>query len=106
MSKSQLSFQDVLDNNVATLVVMRPDDLKQTIIDAINEAKRKMEDDIKLNASDMFLTTNQVLQRLAISRTTLWNWNKAGYIIPVEIGGKLRYKLSDVNAILTGGNRQ
>ena len=102
MSKSNLSFNDVLNDNVATLVVMRADDLKQTIIDTVNEARRKMEDDIALNNVDTLLTTNQVLERLAISRTTLWNWNKSGYFLPIEIGGKFRYKLSDVNAILNG----
>ena len=43
MGISKLSFQDVLSNGVATLVVMRAEDLKQTIIDTVNEAKRNME---------------------------------------------------------------
>lgn len=104
MSISKLSFQDVLENDMATLVVMRAEDLKQTIIDTINEAKRNMEKEIALNQSDVLLTSNQVLERLSISRTTLWHWVKRRYIIPIEIGGKQRYKLSDVNAILKGDN--
>ena len=72
--------------------------------DCINEAKRNMEKDIALNNSDVLLTSNQVLERLSISRTTLWHWVKKRYIIPIEIGGKQRYKLSDVNAILKGDN--
>ena len=104
MGISKLSFQDVLENDMATLVVMRAEDLKQTIIDTINEAKRNMEKEIALNQSDVLLTSNQVLERLSISRTTLWHWVKRRYIIPIEIGGKQRYKLSDVNAILKGDN--
>ena len=104
MGISKLSFQDVLANNMVTLVVMRAEDLKQTIIDTINEAKRNMEKEIALNNSDVLLTSNQVLERLSISRTTLWHWVKKRYIIPIEIGGKQRYKLSDVNAILKGDN--
>ena len=104
MGISKLSFQDVLANGMATLVVMRAEDLKQTIVDCINETKRNMERDIALNNSDVLLTTNQVIERLSISRTTLWHWVKKRYIIPVEIGGKQRYKLSDVNAILKGDN--
>ena len=104
MGISKLSFQDVLENDMATLVVMRAEDLKQTIIETINEAKRNMEKEIALNQSDVLLTSNQVLERLSISRTTLWHWVKRRYIIPIEIGGKQRYKLSDVNAILKGDN--
>ena len=102
MSTSKNSVQDVLSNGVATLVVLKVEDLKQTIIETVMEAKRNMEKDIALNNSDVLLTTNQVLERLSISRTTLWHWVKKRYIIPVEIGGKQRYKLSDVNAILKG----
>ena len=102
MGISKLSFQDVLANGMATLVVMRAEDLKQTIIDTVNEGKRNMQRDIALNNSDVLLTSSQVLERLSISRTTLWHWVKKRYIIPVEIGGKQRYKLSDVNAILKG----
>ena len=104
MGISKNSIQDVFATGVATLVVMKADDLKQTIIETVKEAKRNMEKDIALNNSEVLLTTNQVLERLSISRTTLWHWVKKRYIIPVEIGGKQRYKLSDVNAILKGNN--
>ena len=77
-------------------------DLKKVITNAIDETKRCMEKDISLRNSEILLTSKQVMDRLAISRTTLWNWVKKKYIIPVEIGGKQRYKLSDVNAILKG----
>ena len=56
MGISKLSFQDVMANGMATLVVMRAEDLKQTIIDTVNEAKRNMERDIALNNSDVLLT--------------------------------------------------
>ena len=102
MSTSKNSVQDVLSNGVATLVVLKVEDLKQTIIETVMEAKRNMEKDIALNNSEVLLTSTQVLDRLSISRTTLWHWVKKRYIIPVEIGGKQRYKLSDVNAILKG----
>ncbi len=106
MKTSKSSIQDVLNGNLATFVVIKAEDLKQTIIDTINETRRRMEEEIALNNSDVLLTTNQVLDRLAISRTTLWSWTKRGYIIPIDIGGKQRYKLSDVNAILNGSYRE
>ena len=53
----------------------------------------------------MLLTTNQVLERLKVSRTTLWVWVKKKYIVPIEIGGRQRYKLSDINAILESGDK-
>jgi len=104
MKISKLSIEDVLDNSVATLIMIKPEDLKQTIINVVDEARRRMEKEIALNNSEVLLTTKQVTERLSISRTTLWHWVKKGYVIPVVIGGKQRYKLSDVNTILQGKN--
>ncbi len=104
MSKSKNSVQDVLNSGVATLVVIKAEDLKQTIYDAVNEAKLALEEDIALKHSDVLLTTNQVLERLKVSRTTLWVWVKKKYIVPIEVGGRQRYRLSDINAILEGGD--
>ena len=105
MKISKLSIEVLLDNSVATLIMIKPEDLKQTIYDAVNEAKRALEEDIALKNSDMLLTTNQVLERLKVSRTTLWVWVKKKYIVPIEIGGRQRYKLSDINAILESGDK-
>ena len=104
MDISKKTVQEVLNNGMATLVVIKAEDLKQTIHDAVSEAKKALEKDIALKYSDMLLTTNQVLERLKVSRTTLWVWVKKKYIIPVEVGGRQRYRLSDINAILEGGD--
>ena len=102
MSKN--SVQEVLNSGVATLVVINSEDLRQTIFDAVNEAKRALEKDIALKHCDMLLTTNQVIERLKVSRTTLWVWVKKKYIVPVEVGGRQRFRLSDINAILENGD--
>ena len=105
MDISKITVQDVLNSGMSTLLVIKAEDLKQTIYDAVNEAKRALEEDIALKNSDMLLTTNQVLERLKVSRTTLWVWVKKKFIVPIEIGGRQRYKLSDINAILESGDK-
>ena len=60
----------------------------------------QMEDEIAMNKSETLLTGQQVQDQLNVSRTTLWNWRKDGYLVPIEIGGKYRYRLSDINTIL------
>ena len=32
--------------------------------------------------------------------STLWRWEKAGYLTPVRIGGKVFYRRSDIDAII------
>ena len=49
------------------------------------------------------LKIEETLKRLDLKdRRTLYRWEKSGYLIPVRIGNSVRYKLSDINALLNG----
>ncbi len=48
---------------------------------------------------DKFLTAKETAQRLNCSLPTLWRWNKSGYLRPLKIGGKVRYRVSDVKKL-------
>ena len=37
-----------------------------------------------------------------VDKSTLWRWAKAGYLIPIKIGTKTRYRRSDVQKLLSG----
>ena len=37
-----------------------------------------------------------------VNPSSLWRWRKRGYLVPAEIGGKRRYKMSDIRRILNG----
>ena len=49
-----------------------------------------------------FLSRKEVLSLLKIDSSTLWSWEKTGYIKSFPFGGRKRYKLADVEAIRTG----
>ena len=49
---------------------------------------------------DEFLTKEETRKKLGVSVTTLWRWAQDGYLIPVKVGVQVRYRLSDINAIL------
>ena len=45
----------------------------------------------------VWLTTTELAARLKVAPATLWQWHHRGYgPRPVRIGGKLRYRLRDV----------
>ena len=49
-----------------------------------------------------FLSRKEVLSVLRIDSSTLWCWEKTGYIKSFPFGGRKRYKRDDVEAIRTG----
>lgn len=76
--------------------------LKQFIFEAVKEAVVQYFEKPK---EDKLLTIAQVTDLLDADRSTLWHWNKEGYLKKIYIGGKPRYKESDVRAILEGRPR-
>ena len=49
-----------------------------------------------------YMTRREVLEKLRKTPATLYRWAKAGYLEPVQIGGRLAYRTADVEAILYG----
>jgi hypothetical protein len=52
---------------------------------------------------EQYLTRRQTAEMLDVDLSTLWRWNNENYLCSIEIGGKRRYKLSEVNKILRRG---
>ena len=63
------------------------------VIGALNasHAKRKFEE---------LLTISEVAAILKVSKMTLYRWDKIGVLRKIEVGGKRRYRRSDVEAII------
>lgn len=59
-----------------------------------------------LKKEEVFLTAVEACEKLKVNRVTLWGWEKKGYLKPTRIGAKVRYKLSDINKLLSGESQQ
>jgi predicted DNA-binding transcriptional regulator AlpA len=49
---------------------------------------------------EKLISPRETKDKLKISTTTLWRWDNSGYLKPVRVGGLVRYRLSDVNAMI------
>jgi excisionase family DNA binding protein len=54
---------------------------------------------------ETYPTPKQVCEILGVDNSTLWRWKRKGYLVPANVGGKVRYKMSEVKALLNGGGR-
>ena len=48
---------------------------------------------------DELLTIEEVCELLKVSKMTLYRWDKLGILKKIEVGGKRRYRKSDVEAV-------
>lgn len=66
----------------------------------IRRAKAELEQQITDAATETYPSAAKVAEILDVNKTTLWRWAKSGYLVPIEIGGKRRYRMSDVKRLL------
>ena len=71
----------------------------------IQETKRELEQIISDQKAETYPSREKVMEILGVSAATLWRWDKMGYLSPLNVGGKRRYRMSDVKRIL-GGDTQ
>lgn len=66
----------------------------------IDETERRLEQKIADQKAETYPSREKVMEILDVSVATLYRWQKSGYLVPLTIGGKRRYKMSDVKRIL------
>ena len=83
MIERDSAIQDILEKRGGTLLLISADDLKKTIKETVNEARRILESEVVNGKGEFLLTSNEVLDRLSISRKTLYNWEHKNYLLPI-----------------------
>lgn len=91
---------ELLEENRNVAVTITLADLIECNEELIRRAKAELEQQITDTAAETYPSVTKVAEILDVNKTTLWRWAKAGYLVPIEIGGKRRYKMSDIKRIL------
>lgn len=79
-----IKLGDLIEANEALIKLTRKE-LEQQITDANTET---------------YPSSEQVAKILDVDISTLWRWGKRGVLTPIKVGGKNRYRMSDVKQIL------
>ena len=82
--KVEISIGDLMEANMLLIV----------------EVKRELEQTIADEKAETYLSRDKVMKVLDVSAATLWRWQRQNYLVPINVGGKRRYRRSDVNRIL------
>lgn len=75
-------------------------DLKVIVKEIIEDTKRELKESITAQQVETYVSTKRACEMLDICAETMWRWNKRKYLLPLTIGGKKRYKMSDINKLL------
>ena len=92
--KSIMNLPELLKSGTNVSVMVTLDDLRIILKEAAIAAQE--------NPANDYMSRKEVLALLGIDSSTLWCWEKTGYIKSFPFGGRKRYRREEVEAIRTG----
>ena len=101
--KEKMSISELIKSGSNVTLAVAPNDLEEFAKDIVERTKREIERELEETNSEVYYTADQTADKFSVDRTTLWRWAKRGYLVPIKVGGLVRYRRSDVVKILNHG---
>ena len=99
-----MKITDILQTGANVTLAISANDLREWHKEVIVDTRRELEQAVIADKAETYISAKQVAEMLSVDLSTLWRWEKRGYLLPAKIGGKRRYKFSEVKSILEGGH--
>lgn len=92
---------EILKSGVTDLTLnIKGEDLLSFADSLIAKAKEQLLPVMVSAAQEQLLSKKEVLEKFNVCPTTLWNWSKSGYLVPVKIGRKVSYRQADIERLI------
>lgn len=85
-------------------ITVKAGELKEWAEYIVRLTRQELEQQVTNVKNETYLSRDEVAEMLRVDKSTLWRWNRDNYLVHIEVGGKRRYRMSDVKQIL-GDNR-
>ena len=97
-----MNMYDLLSSNSGVNITINAGQLLEAINYCVSATRNALEQQITDANTETYPSIEKVAEILDVNKTTLWRWAKQGYLVPLTIGGKRRYRMTDVKRILEG----
>ena len=99
-----MSLYEILNDTPNLNITINAGQLIEVVDYCVNKTRKDLEQLITDANTETYPSIDQVSKMLNVDKSTLHRWRQRNYLVPIEVGGKRRYKMSDVKRILEGGN--
>lgn len=93
-----MSINEILRTGANVQLVINSIDLKEAFLQWSEEKQQeKMQ-----KHEETYFTAQETADKLGVDTSTLWRWNKSGYLKKIKVGNAVRYRESDVVKLMEG----
>lgn len=100
-----MDLSEIIQSGANLTLAISIEDLRAWHSEVIESTKKELEDLVISEKNETYLSADQTAEMLSVNKSTLWRWEKVGYLIPSKIGGKNRYPKSKIIELLNNGGR-
>ena len=91
-----MDIDKILSEGGKVQLVINALDLKEAFLQWSEETKKEE------SREESYLTAKEAAAKLGVDVSTLWRWDKSGYLKKVKWGNAIRYRESDVTKLMEG----
>jgi predicted DNA-binding transcriptional regulator AlpA len=95
-----MTLQEIFENAPDVNLTINAGQLKNAIDYCITKTRLDLEQQIADASTETYLSRQKVAEMLELDLSTLFRHAQRGYLVPIKIGNKVRYKKSDIERIL------
>ena len=99
-----INIENLMQMGGSVRVEVTPEDLRmfaESVVERTIVARDRQAEQ-EASKEETYISTKEARQLLGVCEGTLITWAKRGYLVPVKVGNKNRYAMSDIRRIQTG----
>ena len=81
-------------------VILTENQIEKIVNDAVERCFDRLSENLIKKEEDNCISINEVSKKYSLSRTTLWRWEKLGYLRPKRLGRKIFYSEEEIQDCL------
>lgn len=96
-----MDITSLIESGVTGLTLtLTLEDLKVFATDIVEKAKEQLLPVMVSASHESLISKKDVMEKFNVCHTTLWNWERDGYLIPVKMKRKIYYRQADVDRLI------
>lgn len=98
---NKMDIEEIIKESPNVTIAVKASDLENWVKGLLEKNERANAERIAAENGETYLSPMKVSEMLCIDRSTLWRWEQTGYLVPFRVGGKVRYKMSDIKSLMS-----